>query len=139
MRVDPAWQEAMSREGRCNPLPRKTQPRDWLLVTTTDPEPGLTVAEIVSAVCEQYDLHALDLLSRRRTRAVMLPRQLTMYLAKELTLKSYPEIARAMGGRDHTTVMHAHKKVAQLLANGDNELKSNTDFLRTKLEEGVGR
>ena len=66
-----------------------------------------------------YDTHACPPLAKerkRRARAVVRPRQVAMYLAKVLTPRSYPEIGRKFGGRDHTTVMHADKKIRQLLA-----------------------
>ena len=74
----------------------------------------VTVDEIQKAVAEHYLLKQSDLLSERRTRAVARPRQLAMYLAKSLTTRSYPDIGRRFGGRDHTTVLHAVRRIEQL-------------------------
>ncbi len=74
----------------------------------------VTVDEIQKAVAEHYLLKQADLLSERRTRAVARPRQLAMYLAKNLTTRSYPDIGRRFGGRDHTTVLHAVRRIEQL-------------------------
>ncbi len=74
----------------------------------------VTVDEIQKAVAEHYLLKQADLLSERRTRAVARPRQLAMYLAKNLTTRSYPDIGRRFGNRDHTTVLHAVRRIEQL-------------------------
>jgi chromosomal replication initiator protein len=74
------------------------------------------VAEIQRAVCDAYHLGMIDMKCARRTANLVRPRQIAMYLAKRLTLRSYPEIGRAFGGRDHTTVLHAFHKIDHLLA-----------------------
>ncbi len=74
----------------------------------------VTVDEIQKAVAEHYLLKQADLLSERRTRSVARPRQLAMYLAKNLTTRSYPDIGRRFGNRDHTTVLHAVRRIEQL-------------------------
>ena len=71
--------------------------------------------------------------SARRARAVARPRQVAMYLAKQLTPRSLPEIGRKFGGRDHTTVMHAVKRIDELRQN-DNILSEDIDLLRRMLE-----
>jgi chromosomal replication initiator protein len=71
--------------------------------------------------------------SARRARAVARPRQVAMYLCKQLTPRSLPEIGRKFGGRDHTTVMHAVKKVEELLA-ADRALAEDIELLRRMLE-----
>ena len=76
----------------------------------------VTVDEIQKAVADHYLLKQSDLLSERRTRAVARPRQLAMYLAKSLTTRSYPDIGRRFGGRDHTTVLHAVRRIEALRA-----------------------
>ena len=65
-------------------------------------------------VADYYQLKMSDLLSRRRSRSVARPRQVAMSIAKELTNHSLPEIGEAFGGRDHTTVLHACRKVKEL-------------------------
>lgn len=74
----------------------------------------VTVPEIQRHVAEYFNLRLSELLSARRARVVARPRQVAMYLAKNLTSKSLPEIGRKFGGRDHTTVMHAVKRIEEL-------------------------
>ena len=74
-------------------------------------EKRITVDEIQKAVCEHYGLKQADLLSQQRTRAIARPRQVAMYLAKTLTPRSYPDIGRRFGNRDHTTVLHAVRQI----------------------------
>lgn len=73
-----------------------------------------TISEIISVVCAAYEVSRTDLLSQRRTAAVVKPRQIAMYLAKTLTLHTFPEIGRRFSGRDHTTALHAARKIAAL-------------------------
>ena len=74
----------------------------------------VTVENIQKTVAEYYKIRVADLLSKRRSRSIARPRQLAMALAKELTNHSLPEIGDAFGGRDHTTVMHACKRIKEL-------------------------
>ncbi len=74
----------------------------------------ITVENIQKTVCEYYKLRVAELLSRKRTRTIARPRQMAMALAKELTEHSLPEIGDAFGGRDHTTVLHACRKIEGL-------------------------
>ncbi|MCK5901579.1 MAG: chromosomal replication initiator protein DnaA [Cocleimonas sp.] len=74
----------------------------------------ITIEHIKRAVAQHYNLRVSDLNSPRRTRSVARPRQIAMALSKDLTRHSYPEIGQNFGGRDHTTVMHACKKVVEL-------------------------
>jgi chromosomal replication initiator protein len=74
----------------------------------------VTVENIQKTVADYYKVRLSDLLSKRRSRSVARPRQLAMALAKELTTHSLPEIGDAFGGRDHTTVMHACKRIREL-------------------------
>jgi chromosomal replication initiator protein len=79
------------------------------------PDP-VAVSDIQKAVIAQYGIPVYDLKSRRRDRAAARPRQIAMYLCRHLTYLSLPEIGRAFGNRDHTTVMHAVKTVDGLMA-----------------------
>ena len=72
--------------------------------------------------------------SARRARSIARPRQIAMYLAKNLTTSSYPEIGRKFGGRDHTTIMHAVKKVEELLIH-DSEMSDDVELLRSLLSD----
>jgi chromosomal replication initiator protein len=74
----------------------------------------VTIDEILRQVSEYYNLRLSELLSPRRARDIARPRQVAMYLAKQLTSRSLPEIGRKFGGRDHTTVMHAVRKIDDL-------------------------
>jgi len=74
----------------------------------------VTIEEIQKRVAEHFNIRVTDMHSARRARAVARPRQVAMYLAKQLTSRSLPEIGRKFGGRDHTTVMHAVRKVEEL-------------------------
>lgn len=72
------------------------------------------VEDILKAVASHYDISRADIISQRRTANVVIPRQIAMYLAKTLTPRSLPEIGRRFGGRDHTTVLHAVRKIDEL-------------------------
>jgi chromosomal replication initiator protein len=74
----------------------------------------ITVEEIQRKVSEHYNIRTSEMHSSRRVRSLARPRQVAMYLAKRLTTHSLPEIGRKFGGRDHTTVMHAVKKIEEL-------------------------
>ena len=82
----------------------------------------VTIDNIQKVVADYYQMKLSDLLSKRRTRSVARPRQIAMALAKELTSHSLPEIGEAFGGRDHTTVLHACRKVKELQG-ADRELE----------------
>ena len=75
----------------------------------------LTIEDIQKQVAEHFHLRVADMQSSRRSRSVARPRQVAMFLSKHLTSRSLPEIGRRFGGRDHTTVIHAVKKVSQLM------------------------
>ena len=74
----------------------------------------VTIEEIQKKVAEHFNIRLTDMHSPRRSRSVARPRQVAMYLAKSITTRSLPEIGRKFGGRDHTTVMHAVKKIEEL-------------------------
>jgi chromosomal replication initiator protein len=85
----------------------------------------VTIDNIQKVVAEYYKIRVADLHSARRSRTITRPRQIAMALAKELTTHSLPEIGDAFGGRDHTTVLHATRKVAELR---DSDLRINEDY-----------
>lgn len=93
----------------------------------------VTIEEIQKQVAEHYNVRLSEMHSARRARAVARPRQVAMYLSKQLTSRSLPEIGRKFGGRDHTTVMHAVRKIDELRA-GDNEFAEDVELLRRMLE-----
>ena len=92
----------------------------------------VTIDNIQKTVSDYYKIRISDLLSAKRNRSLARPRQLAMSLAKELTSHSLPEIGDAFGGRDHTTVLHACKKVIELAAS-DNKIKEDLINLRRSL------
>ena len=96
-------------------------------------ERRVTIEEIQRRVAEHFAIKISDMHSARRARAVARPRQVAMYLAKQLTPRSLPEIGRKFGGRDHTTVMHAVKKIEQLRAE-DAQLNDDIEMLRRLLK-----
>ncbi len=98
-------------------------------------ERRITIEEIKRRVADYYHLRMTDLVSARRARAVARPRQVAMFLCKALTSKSLPEIGRGFGGRDHTTVIHAVRKIEELRAT-DSQLNEDVENLRRVLEHG---
>ncbi|MGB3811397.1 MAG: chromosomal replication initiator protein DnaA, partial [Parvibaculum sp.] len=97
----------------------------------------VTIEEIQRRVAEYYNVRLADMLSARRARAVARPRQVAMWLSKQLTTRSLPEIGRKFGGRDHTTVIHAVRKIDEL-RQADSGMDEDVDLLRRMLEGGNG-
>ena len=93
----------------------------------------VTIEEIQRKVAEHYNIRLTDMSSARRARAVARPRQVAMYLAKQLTQRSLPEIGRRFGNRDHTTVMHACSRVGELMG-VDAGFAEDVELLRRMLE-----
>ncbi|RZJ43966.1 MAG: chromosomal replication initiator protein DnaA [Brevundimonas sp.] len=96
------------------------------------PERRITVDEIQKTVAEHFSLKQADLLSERRTRTVARPRQIAMWLCKQHTTRSYPDIGRRFGGRDHTTVLHGVRKIEELIAQ-DEAIARDVEALTRKL------
>ena len=96
-------------------------------------ERKVTIEEIIRKVAEHYNLRMTDLISARRARVVARPRQIAMFLSKSLTSRSLPEIGRKFGGRDHTTVIHAVKKIEELKLI-DVQVADEVEILRRTLE-----
>jgi chromosomal replication initiator protein len=94
----------------------------------------IKIEDIQKLVATHFNVSRADILSSRRTANVVKPRQIAMYLAKILTPRSLPEIGRRFGGRDHTTVLHAVRKIDGLVAK-DNALKRELDLLKQLLED----
>jgi len=95
-------------------------------------EKRITVDDIQKATAEHYGMKQTDLVSERRNRAIARPRQAAMWLAKQLTTRSLPDIGRRFGGRDHTTVLHAVRRIEELKA-GDPVLANDLEVLTRKL------
>jgi chromosomal replication initiator protein len=115
--------------------------RDVTLETTQDVlhdllranDRRVSIDEIQKQVAAHYNIRIADMHSARRARSVARPRQVAMYLAKQLTARSLPEIGRKFGGRDHTTVMHAVRKVEEL-KNQDAAFAEDLELLRRILQ-----
>ena len=109
---------ALNRVAAYAQLTGETIDLDFAVATLGDVLRGhqrrITIDEIQKAVSAHFELKPIDLVSARRARAVARPRQIAMYLAKRLTTRSLPEIGRKFGGRDHSTVIHAVRKIEEL-------------------------
>ena len=92
----------------------------------------VTIEEIQKKVAEHFNTRLSDMSSARRARAVARPRQVAMYLSKQLTSRSLPEIGRKFGGRDHTTVMHAVSRIESLI-NSDSAIADDLELLKRML------
>lgn len=101
------------------------------LVRTREPK-RVKIEDIQKLVATHYNVSRADILSSRRTANVVRPRQIAMYLSKVLTLRSLPEIGRRFGGRDHTTVLHAVRKIEGLKGN-DQVLSEEVELLKRML------
>ncbi|MFN4193108.1 MAG: chromosomal replication initiator protein DnaA [Tabrizicola sp.] len=93
----------------------------------------LTIEEIQRKVAEHYNVRLSDLIGPKRLRIIARPRQVAMYLAKQLTPRSLPEIGRRFGGRDHTTIMHGVRKIEELMLT-DSQLADDLQLLRRLLQ-----
>jgi chromosomal replication initiator protein len=94
----------------------------------------IRIEDIQKVVAGHYNVSKHDLLSARRTRAIVRPRQIAMYLAKTMTPRSFPEIGKRFGGRDHTTVLHAVRKVEELAA-ADETLAQEIELLKRLIQD----
>jgi chromosomal replication initiator protein len=103
------------------------------LIRTHEPK-RVKIEDIQKLVANHYSVSRADILSSRRTAVVVKPRQVAMFLAKTLTMRSLPEIGRRFGGRDHTTVLHAVRKIEALSAT-DNALREELELLRRMLQD----
>ena len=93
----------------------------------------VTLDQIIKTTCEYYKVRQNDLTGSSRARAIARPRQMAMFLSKTLTSRSYPEIARKLGGRDHTTVLYGVRKIEELMA-VDSQIAEDAEILRRMLE-----
>ncbi len=103
------------------------------LVKNREPK-RIKIEDIQKLVASRYNVSRSDILSERRTAAVVKPRQIAMYLSKVLTLRSLPEIGRRFGGRDHTTVLHAVRKIDKLIGE-DTQLGEEVELLKRMLQD----
>ena len=103
------------------------------LIGTREPR-RIRIEDIQKVVARHFNVSKSDLLSSRRTRTIVRPRQIAMYLSKIMTPRSLPEIGRRFGGRDHTTVLHAVRKIEEL-TNADRALGDEVELLRKMIED----
>ena len=103
-------------------------------LTRANSERRVRIEDILKFVSRHYNVTRTDILSARRTRSIVRPRQIAMYLAKTMTPRSLPEIGRRFGGRDHTTVLHAVRKIEGERAK-DDKLSEELDIIRRMIEE----
>ena len=108
---------------------------DELLAHLVGAEPKrVRIEDIQRVVARHYNVSRQELVSNRRTRVIVKPRQIAMYLSKTLTPRSFPEIGRRFGGRDHTTVLHAVRKIEDLIS-GDTKLSHEIELLKRLINE----
>jgi chromosomal replication initiator protein len=93
----------------------------------------VTIEEIQRRVAEHYNVRLSDMVGPKRLRTIARPRQIAMYLAKQLTPRSLPEIGRRFGGRDHTTIMHGIRKIEELMAT-DSQMADDLQMLKRQLQ-----
>jgi chromosomal replication initiator protein len=94
----------------------------------------VTVEEIQRKVSDHYNIRLSDMVGPKRVRNFARPRQIAMYLSKQMTSRSLPDIGRRFGGRDHTTVMHGVKKIEELMIT-DSQIADDIELLRRSLTE----
>ena len=94
-------------------------------------EKEVTIGKIQQDVARYYQISVEDLKGRRRVKAIVLPRQIAMYLSRELTDSSYPKIGAEFGGKDHTTVLHAHEKISNLITD-DAKVKKEIEEIKNR-------
>lgn len=103
------------------------------LVTQSGPR-AITIGDIQQVVSDYYRLDVEELKGKKRTKSVAFPRQIAMYLSREMTDYSLPKIGEEFGGRDHTTVIHAHEKIARIVEN-DPHLQRAIEELKSRIRQ----
>ncbi len=112
---------------------RQIEMRDWFKLASDDvPRSYPRIRDIQRIVAAKYNVRTQDIVSKRRTANVVWPRQLAAYLSKDMTPLSLPEIGRRFGGRDHTTILHAVRKIERMIRE-DLELADTVEELRAEI------
>ena len=109
-----------------------TQQAIRYLIDDKEEKKYITIDEITNAVCQYYNVNYKDLMGKKKTKDIATPRQIAMYLCRELTGNTYPHIGTAFNGRDHTTVMHACTKVTKLIEK-DKHFREGIEKLKNKI------
>ena len=107
--------------------------QDCLADVLRSSERQVTIEEIQRQVSDHFNIRLSDLIGPKRVRIFARPRQVAMYLAKQMTSRSLPEIGRRFGGRDHTTVMHGVRRIDELRVT-DSQIAEDLELLRRTLE-----
>ncbi len=95
----------------------------------------ITINDILQIVCEEFSITITDIKAKKRSKTYLFPRQIAIYLARELTDMSLPELGIAFGGKDHTTILHSYNKIKKLISENPN-VRNTVDKLILKLEGG---
>jgi len=98
----------------------------------TDKNKNLSIMQIQQAVCKYYNITLAEMKGKKRVKNIVVPRQIAMYLSRELTSNSLPKIGKEFGGKDHTTVIHAHDKIEKQIEE-DTQLNSEISELKKQL------
>lgn len=117
---------AIAEEGA--PAADPNRVRDWLIIDTKP-----KIANVLKETADHYGVTVADIISARRTAKIMKPRQMAMYIARFVTLRSLPEIGRRMGDRDHTTILHGIRRIEGMIEAGDEELSADVAAIRKRL------
>ena len=102
---------------------------------TLDKNKHFTITNIIKSVAGYYNIKVADIKSKRRTRDISVPRQIAMFICREHTKSSLPEIGRQFGGKDHTTVIFSYKKISNLIKK-NKELKASVQEIIGLIEKG---
>lgn len=129
----PAPLVSVSRPSTSAPLPAPPQQRP---VAPLDPPNRylISVRHVIRATSERFGVAEMDLISDRREAIIVRPRQIAMYVAQRVTGKSYPHIGRQFGGRDHTTVLHAFRRVTAIIEGGDTRMLADVDAIEQRAD-----
>ncbi len=111
---------------------------DWVLAMHRDRRPRIITLEVIKRViCKHFRISHIQLTGPSRTREYARARQIGMWLARELTARSLPQIGKAFGGRDHTTVLHALNRVEQYIAENEDDIPFHIEVLTKQIYEAA--
>jgi transposase len=121
----------------CAIFPHRRSPatRDWLLLESKEPS-GVRIEDVKQAAAEHFGVSAAMLLVNRRDAATVHRRHIAIFVACEEAGKTLPVVGRAFGGLDHTTVLHARRKIAAAIAAGDKLITADVEAIRARLKAG---
>ena len=94
----------------------------------------ITLEDVQDVVARRFQVKVSELKSKRRTKTVVHPRQIAMYLSRELTAASFPEIGREFGGKDHTTIIHACRQIEKAIER-DNSIRTTVENLKDEISK----